>query len=465
MALSESGPDDININNQKLCMTINFKHYSLNDMGVNQLRCFLSTHYGIQLSTSNKNDYINAIIKQYFTDAVDINDSYKQVFINSKTYDELMDILEECFGYTFDKFKNSKINTKEDCKRAIFIELNPYPLIDLHVIIKNEDDVTFTTEELEKIDYYVNNFTLVQLQTKLCQTFDYNHAFVLKHLTCKNTTAEKIVVQEILQNKQKQDEDDDCIDCLDNCECHFWFCHGSRRHRQYRDHDKSSNDDFSYNKGNDHNYEHCTDDICVCCKPCHCCDCYLSRCKIGDLFNFQCNLGDCSSNSLDLFDLLSKISDPHNRDIYHDDAGTCIGGCMCGFVVGFFIFLVLLIKALVELQFDLILDGLSVWIAVIVIGIMASCLFEQLNCCDACTDIDCGCDCNCKSACRDFTGCICALCENDNDPTRALDVANESPQQSHLESQLQPDLQSQHVVEEECDCCCDLICGSLPDDD
>ena len=358
MALSEN-----NVSDRKVYVTINTKHYTLNDMTVDQLHSVLTNHYGIHLSSSNRDDYINAIIKRYFKKAVDINDKYKQVLINSKTYDELMDILEECFGYTFEKIKNCNINTTQDCKRAIFIELNPYPTTQQHLVVdlcvKGEDTISFTPEESEQIEYYVKNFTLEELHTKLRKEYDYNDEFVIIHFTSKETAAQEIVLQERLKNEKKQD-DDDC--CLDYCECHFWCFYGMghRRHHYYHNHNQSSNNDND-NKFHDNNHdgEHCTGDICNCncCESCHGCNCYLNKCTVGDLFNFQCNLGECSSNSLDLCDFLSKVTG--NVDISDNEAGTCIGGCMCGFVVGFFTFLVLLVKALVGLEFELILDGFS----------------------------------------------------------------------------------------------------------
>lgn len=55
------------------------------------------------------------------------------------------------------------------------------------------------------------------------------------------------------------------------------------------------------------------------------------------------------------------------------------------------------------------------WIALIIVGIMASCLYQQITCCDDYTFDDRGCGCShcasdCIYICHDFRGCVCDLC-------------------------------------------------------
>ena len=251
----------------------------------------------------------------------------------------------------------------------------------------------FTEDESTKLEYYMNFFTLEELHNILLNKYKCSEEFILLNCHTSEKAAQEIVLQErnnnddrpiydatnnnnnnknnnkntkINNKKNNKGNDYDLHYCCD-WEFHFWCCHNMSYEKRERIKSRHSNDP-SYN-----NYECCNFNTCCCG------NCYFTKCRsIGDLFNFRCHMDICSCDD-----------DDDNKSESSSGAGNYGAGLACGCAIGCVLFFGLLLTAIISDNEILLIEGLGLWIGVIIIGMIAGFIYRSAGgkSCDCCVDI------------------------------------------------------------------------------
>ena len=108
---------------KKIPITIDGSCYMLNELSKDELSEILSHHYNFEHFFRDKDEYIDAIINEYFKDPIDIDKNHRQILINDQHFTSLIKILQECFNYDDEKIQEREMKRRVDCKRVILVEL------------------------------------------------------------------------------------------------------------------------------------------------------------------------------------------------------------------------------------------------------------------------------------------------------------------------------------------------------